>query len=128
MNRNCPIAIPDTAAADRLMAARLQALAHPVRLAILRMLACRDACCCKDVVRMVGLAQSTVSQHLKVLVEAGLVTYAPDRQASRYTLERAALRELATGIEGLLEECCAPALNAGGKAEDSEIGWKNNIG
>lgn len=120
MNKHC-------APHNSLVASRLQALAHPARLAILRMLACRDACCCKDVVGVVGLAQSTVSQHLKVLVEAGLVAYAPDRQASRYSLERAALRELATSINGLLEECCGAAPHES-KSEDSEIGCKNRIG
>lgn len=115
MKPHCPT--PPTAD-DRLVAARLQALAHPARLSILRMLACRDACCCKDVVGVVGLAQSTVSQHLKVLVEAGLVAYAPDRQASRYTLDRLALRELAKGINGLLEECCAAPDRA---ARDEEL-------
>ena len=40
------------------------------------------------------LAQSTVSQHLKVLVEAGLVKFAPDRQRSRYEIDREALAGL----------------------------------
>ncbi|MGL4490479.1 MAG: ArsR/SmtB family transcription factor [Rhizobiaceae bacterium] len=52
---------------DEQLAAQLLALAHPVRLAIIRHLAASDACCNKDVVARVGLAQSTVSQHLKVL-------------------------------------------------------------
>lgn len=90
------------------MAIRLQALAHPTRLSILRMLSRRDSCCCKDVVGVVGLAQSTVSQHLKVLVEAGLVRYATERQASRYSLEPSALGELAGAIGELLGECCSP--------------------
>ena len=58
---------------DARLAADLFALAHPVRLAIVRHLAEADACCNKDVVNRVGLAQSTVSQHLKILVDAGLV-------------------------------------------------------
>ena len=57
----------------------------------------RGCCCCKDVVDTVDLAQSTVSQHLKVLVEAGLVRYAPDRQRSRYEIDRAAV---AIAVEG----------------------------
>ena len=73
--------------ADARLAADLFALAHPVRLAIVRHLAEADACCNKDVVDRVGLAQSTVSQHLKILVDAGLVRCTPDRQRSRYSLD-----------------------------------------
>ncbi len=50
-----------------------RALGHPVRLAILRILLERDECVCGDVCAAFPLAQSTVSQHLKVLREAGLV-------------------------------------------------------
>jgi ArsR family transcriptional regulator len=91
------------------VAAAFQALAHPVRLRILRMLAHRDACCCKDVVNEVGLAQSTVSQHLKVLVAAGLVRYRPERQASRYSLDDEALRAVSRDFGALVHECCRSA-------------------
>ena len=50
----------------------------------------------------VDLAQSTVSQHLKVLVEAGLVRYAPDRQRSLYEIDRAAVASLSKAVCGLL--------------------------
>ncbi|MCV0397697.1 MAG: metalloregulator ArsR/SmtB family transcription factor [Rhizobiaceae bacterium] len=89
-------------------APRFAALAHPARLKILRHLACRDACCCKDVVERLDLAQSTVSQHLKILVEAGLVTYRPERPRSRYALDRAALTELSRDLDDLVRFCCAP--------------------
>ena len=105
--------------ADQSIALRLHALAHPARLAILRMLACRDACCCKDVVAEVGLAQSTVSQHLRTLVEAGLVSYRPDRQSSRYSLDRAALGALARNVGSLLEVCCAEPDCCGEKAGEA---------
>jgi len=105
--------------ADQSIALRLHALAHPARLAILRMLACRDACCCKDVVAEVGLAQSTVSQHLRTLVEAGLVSYRPERQSSRYSLERPALAALAASIGGLLESCCAGPDRCSGKVKEA---------
>lgn len=90
------------------LAPGLSALGHPARLAIVRQLADRDACCCKDVVERLDLAQSTVSQHLKVLVEAGLVDYRPERPRSRYSLNRAALDALADGVGALLAECAAP--------------------
>lgn len=104
-------AAPYCPAGDASAVARgLSALAHPVRLAILRQLASRDACCVKDVVARVGLAQSTVSQHIKVLVEAGLVSYRPQRQSSCYSLDRRALGALNAEISSLLETCCGGSL------------------
>ena len=60
---------------DEDLALALRALGHPVRLNILRILAqkCDNQCCCTDVTQCLPLAQSTVSQHIKVLLEAGLV-------------------------------------------------------
>lgn len=60
---------------DEDLAAALRALGHPVRLSILRILSQRNdsQCCCTDVTQCLPLAQSTVSQHIKVLLEAGLV-------------------------------------------------------
>lgn len=84
----------------------LSALAHPARLAILRQLSCRDACCCKDIVSRLSLAQSTVSQHLKVLVEAGLVDYQPQRQTSRYSLNVEVFARAASFIVDLAGYCC----------------------
>src|SRR6188768_275620 len=51
-----------------------RALAHPARVAILELLAKRQACVCGDIVDEIPLSQSTVSQHLKELKEAGLIT------------------------------------------------------
>lgn len=90
----------------RCMAARFAALSHPVRLDILRHLSERPACCCKDVVGRLDLAQSTVSQHLKILVDAGLVRYAPDKQRSRYEIDRDALSELNVAFAGFVSACC----------------------
>lgn len=50
-----------------------RAMGHPVRVRILRILGARDTCYCGDLCEEFDLAQSTVSQHLKVLREAGLV-------------------------------------------------------
>jgi ArsR family transcriptional regulator, arsenate/arsenite/antimonite-responsive transcriptional repressor len=88
------------------IAGKLAALAHPARIEILRHLSCHEACCCKDVVERLDLAQSTVSQHLKVLVEAGLVRFEPQKQRSRYAVDRAALAELSRSVAGLLQSCC----------------------
>lgn len=51
-----------------------KALAHPARIAILNLLAKRSSCMCGDIVEELPLSQSTVSQHLKELKEAGLIT------------------------------------------------------
>lgn len=50
-----------------------KALGHPARIAILRILAKRQTCICGDIVDELPLSQSTVSQHLKELKEAGLI-------------------------------------------------------
>lgn len=51
-----------------------KALSHPARIAILRLLAKRQSCICGDIVAELPLSQSTVSQHLKELKSAGLIT------------------------------------------------------
>ena len=51
-----------------------KALAHPARVAILKLLATKATCQCGDIVEELPLSQSTVSQHLKELKEAGLIT------------------------------------------------------
>jgi len=50
-----------------------KALAHPARIAILEVLIRRQACVCGDIVDELPLSQSTVSQHLKELKEAGII-------------------------------------------------------
>ncbi|MEP3427544.1 MAG: metalloregulator ArsR/SmtB family transcription factor [Roseibium sp.] len=56
------------------LAAIFRALGHPARLAIIKRLAsCKEACC-GEIVSALPLAQSTVSQHLQVLKEVGLLT------------------------------------------------------
>ena len=89
------------------MAAGLAALAHPARIEILRHLSVRPACCCRDVVERIDLAQSTVSQHLKVLVAAGLVSYAAQGQRSLYAVDREALSALSRAVAELVDSCCA---------------------
>lgn len=89
------------------MASVMAALGHPARVTILRRLACCDECCCREVVEHLNLAQSTVSQHLKVLVEAGLVSYEPRRPKSRYVLNRQALQSASVAFGDLVNFCCS---------------------
>jgi DNA-binding transcriptional ArsR family regulator len=60
-------------AKDNRLAKYAKALAHPARIAILKILASRASCVCGDIVDELPLSQSTVSQHLKELKEAGLI-------------------------------------------------------
>lgn len=60
-------------ALDNRIAKYAKALAHPARIAILRLLVSRQACVCGDIVDELPLSQSTVSQHLKELKAAGLI-------------------------------------------------------
>lgn len=58
---------------DNRIAKYAKALAHPARVAILQLLIKRQSCICGDIVDELPLSQSTVSQHLKELKEAGLI-------------------------------------------------------
>jgi DNA-binding transcriptional ArsR family regulator len=83
-------------------AERLKALGHPVRLAIVRALAEQSCCCCADVCSRLPLAQSTVSQHLKVLKEAGLINFRRDGVRSSYVLNRSAFAALRADLENIV--------------------------
>jgi ArsR family transcriptional regulator len=80
--------------ADEELAALTRAVGHPARVQILRLLARRDSCVCGAIVDEIGLAQSTVSQHLKVLKDAGLIRGEIDGPRVCYCLEPRALRRL----------------------------------
>lgn len=58
---------------DNKIARYAKALSHPARVAILQLLLKKQACICGDIVEELPLSQSTVSQHLKELKEAGLI-------------------------------------------------------
>ena len=55
------------------LAVMLKAIAHPARLAILQQIISANACICGDLVNELGLAQPTISQHLKELKNAGII-------------------------------------------------------
>ncbi len=69
------------------MAGIAKALAHPARIAILEVLMAQDTCVCHDIVDQLPLAQATVSQHLKVLKEAGLIQGTIDPRRSCYCID-----------------------------------------
>ncbi len=94
---------------DQLLADRLKALAHPARLAILRVLASRGRCVCGEVVEVMPLAQATVSQHLKILKEAGLVRGRIDGRNSCSCHDPDGLAGLREAFDGLLGGLAAAA-------------------
>ncbi|WP_448114256.1 ArsR/SmtB family transcription factor [Mesorhizobium amorphae] len=89
----------------RAVAAKFAALSHPARIEILKCLSASRSCCCGEVVDHLDLAQSTVSQHLKILVEAGLVRFTPDRQRSRYEVDHKALAVVSASVAALVDSC-----------------------
>lgn len=78
--------------ADEELARLAKAIAHPIRIQILRILERRKSCICGDVVNELPVAQSTVSQHLKVLKQAGLIRGEIDGPRVCYCIEPQVLR------------------------------------
>jgi DNA-binding transcriptional ArsR family regulator len=91
--------------AERL-ARMLKALGNPVRFRIMQTLAERRSCITQEIVDTTPLAQSTVSQHLKVLREAGLIQGEIEGPATCYCVDPAGVRWLKEQIEGWLPGCC----------------------
>jgi len=87
--------------ADEELAALAKAIGHPARVQILRILSHRTTCMCGDIVDELPLAQSTVSQHLKVLKEAGLIRGEVDGPRVCYCIEPRALRRLKALVAGM---------------------------
>jgi ArsR family transcriptional regulator len=85
---------------DRL-ATMLRALGHPARLDIIRTMAEAGDASCMDLTRHVDLAQSTVSEHLRVLKEAGLIRQCGPGPRSGYCLSRDALLWLKQNVIAL---------------------------
>ena len=91
------------------LARACKALSHPARLAILQTLSQKGSCMCGEVVKLLPLSQATVSQHLKVLREAGLITGTVDGPRSCYCINTETLRSLGVRLGQMfrsLEDCC----------------------
>lgn len=80
---------------DRQIAAIAKALAHPARVRIVRVLLSKPGCIGGDIVEEIGLAQSTVSEHLRLMKEAGLVVGEIEHPRVCYSLAPEAVAELA---------------------------------
>ncbi|MFT7582332.1 MAG: DNA-binding transcriptional ArsR family regulator [Myxococcota bacterium] len=103
----CPPAEPappvsaDEADANEDLARLAKAIAHPARVAIMRLLLHQEGCIVGDIVDVLPLAQSTVSQHLKQLKGAGLIRGEVDGPRVCYCVEPGAVALFKTLVEGL---------------------------
>lgn len=86
--------VPESSATDEGLARLAWAIAHPARVRILRILLARQACICGELVDQMTLAQSTVSQHLKILKESGLIQGEIDGPKVCYGVNRKVLVQL----------------------------------
>ncbi len=94
------LSLPDVAWAEDL-AKLAWALAHPARVRIVRLLLNRTFCICGEIVEEMTLAQSTVSQHLKILKEAGLVQGEIDGPRVCYCINEESMAKLKKLVAGL---------------------------
>ena len=88
-------------AADEELAAFAKALAHPTRVRILRMLAQKEARMCSHIVDELPLAQSTVSEHLRILRSVGLVQANENGPRVSYCIVPSALKRLKALLEAV---------------------------
>lgn len=86
------------------LAAFAKAMSHPARIAILKVLAQKNECICGEIVDVLPLAQSTVSQHLKELKTAGLITGETDGPRSCYCINWKAFEKINTEFGFLFEK------------------------
>jgi ArsR family transcriptional regulator len=93
------------------LAVLMKALGHPARIAIIQFLIKTKACVCGDIVEELPLSQSTVSQHLKELKNAGLIKGDIDGPNVCYCIDEKAWNKAKKSIGDLFESyqggnCC----------------------
>ncbi|MCC8407787.1 metalloregulator ArsR/SmtB family transcription factor [Mucilaginibacter sp. UR6-1] len=95
------------------LAVQLKAIAHPARIAILQQIIKANACICGDLVEELGLAQATISQHLKELKNAGLIQGTIEGVSVCYCIEPEAWKALQLELNVLFgsykekkDNCC----------------------
>ena len=89
------------------LARMLKALGNPVRFQIVQILAEKRICITGEIVEFTSLAQSTVSQHLKVLREAGLIAGEVEGPATCYCINVQGIQWLKEQIDAWLPGCCS---------------------
>jgi ArsR family transcriptional regulator len=105
MSKDIPL-IHDMTHDEMRLSNMLRALGNPVRYRIMQHLADRQMCITGDIVAFTTLAQSTVSQHLKVLREAGLIEGEIEGPATCYCISEAGVLFLKSQVEKWLPNCC----------------------
>ena len=116
--RNRAFLLEKAASAERL-AAIAKALGHPARIHIVRLLLEKQSCIGCDIVDEVGLAQSTVSEHMRILKAAGIITGEIERPRVCYSLNPDNLLPLAALMNAIFDSdrrdelrgsiCCPPS-------------------
>ncbi len=97
---------------QNLIASLAKAIGHPARVAILQHLFETDACVCGDLVNEIGLAQPTISQHLKELKNIGIIKGTVEGTKVCYCIDKENWNEMKTIIFDFLNqgdtknECC----------------------
>ena len=88
---------------EQSLAAFAKAISHPARIAILNVLAKKNECMCGEIVEILPLAQSTVSQHLKELKTAGLIDGTIDGPRSCYCINWKAFEKFNSEFNSLFD-------------------------
>ena len=83
-----------------------KALSHPARISIIKILAQMNICMCGDIVELLPLSQSTVSQHLKELKRVGLITGEIDGPKVCYCINNKVLEKAKVQLEKLFTQIC----------------------
>ena len=103
----------DYSAQELSLAKYAKALSHPARVAILNLLLKEQSCICGDIVDELPLSQSTVSQHLKELKDAGLIKGDIDGVSVCYCIDEREWKKASSLISGFMEmfkgnkpDCC----------------------
>ncbi|RCH53702.1 transcriptional regulator [Mucilaginibacter hurinus] len=91
------------------LALQLKAIAHPARIAILQQIISANACICGDLVDELGLAQATISQHLKELKNAGIIQGTIEGVKVCYCIEPRAWKKLQNMLSNFLDGYKGPA-------------------
>jgi predicted transcriptional regulator len=94
------------------LAVMMKAIAHPARIAIIQQLLKANACICGDLVNELGLAQATISQHLKELKSSGLIKGTIEGTSVCYCIDSRAWKQYRKEMENFFviidekSDCC----------------------
>ncbi len=109
MKKQPKIRVPSIGQTDDDLAALAKALGHPARIGIVRLLIEKQSCIGCDIVQEIQLAQSTVSEHLRILKAAGIITGEIERPRVCYSLNPASLLPLTSLLNAVFGHGAADA-------------------